>query len=66
MRLALKNFSKISKVREKALSEGMLRRDGNDFVAAKVRDLGSENSKSCKIRLKGDLSWHWSGKKNGP
>ena len=61
--ISFKNFSKISKVREKALSEGILRRDGNDFVAAKVRDLGSENSKSCKIRLKGDLSWHWSGKK---
>jgi len=61
--ISFKNFTKISKVREKALSEGILRRDGNDFVAAKVRDLETENSKNCKIRLKGDLSWHWSGKK---
>lgn len=61
--ISFKNFSKISKVREKALSEGILRRDGNDFVAAKVRDLETENSQNCKIRLKGDLSWHWSGKK---
>ena len=61
--ISFKNFSKISKVREKAISEGILRRDGNDYVAAKVGDLETENSKNCKIRLKGDLSWHWSGKK---
>ena len=61
--ISFKNFSKISKVREKAISEGILRRDGNDYVAAKVRDLETENSQNCKIRLKGDLSWHWSGKK---
>ena len=61
--ISFKNFSKISIVREKAVSEGILRRDGNDYVAAKVRNSESEDSQNCKIRLKGDLSWHWSGKK---
>ena len=61
--ISFKNFSKISSVREKAVLAGILRREGNDYVSAKVRTSDSAMSKHCKIRLKGDLSWHWSGKK---
>ena len=50
--ISFKNFSKISKVREKAISEGILRRDTNDYVAAKVRDLETEIPKTAKSASK--------------
>jgi len=61
--ISFKNFSKISQIRERAMTEGILRSDNDDFVSAKVTDTDKSMPKECKVRLKGDLAWHWSGKK---
>lgn len=61
--ISFKNFSKISQAREKAMVGGILRSNDDDFVSAQITDSEQNLSKECKVRLKGDLAWHWSGKK---
>jgi len=61
LNVSFKNLQKIEAKRNDALSKGKLVSSNEDFVKAVLSngkvDLG------CKIRLKGDLSDHWSGDK---
>ena len=43
------------------MSKGILVNSNDDFVKAEISHNGKTNR--CKIRLKGDLSDHWSGEK---
>ena len=61
LNVSFKNLQKIEAKRNDALSKGKLVSSNEDFVQAVLSD-GKEDL-GCKIRLKGDLSDHWSGDK---
>ena len=61
--ISFQNFSKISQTREKAMNEGILRSEDDDFVSARIAVSNKSKPLECKVRLKGDLAWHWSGSK---
>jgi len=56
-----KNYLKIANKRAQALKHDRLESSDDDFVVAKISH--KKNSTDCKVRLKGDLSAHWSGTK---
>lgn len=59
--ISFKNLQKIEAKRLEAISHGTLVRSNDDFVKAEISHNGKR--KRCKIRLKGDLSDHWTGDK---
>jgi hypothetical protein len=59
--VSFKNLQKIEAKRDDALSKGKLESSDDDLVRAVISS-GKEQL-DCKIRLKGDLSDHWSGDK---
>ncbi|MBT3638017.1 MAG: hypothetical protein HN531_13850, partial [Opitutae bacterium] len=56
-----KHFSKIEQKRKEALERDLLISSDADFVPGKIST--AEQSFDCKLRLKGDLSDHWEGRK---
>ena len=62
LNIKFENLEKLRIKREDALKKGLLIRSENDFVNSKI-SYNSELSKSCKVRLKGDLPQHWNGDK---
>ena len=62
LNIKFENLEKIRSTREEALKKGLLIRSENDFVNSKI-SYNLESSKSCKVRLKGDLPQHWNGDK---
>ena len=59
--IAFKGIQKIEAKRKDALQRGLLNSSDKDFVKAEISM--NEITHPCKIRLKGDLSDHWSGEK---
>lgn len=59
--IPFKNLQEIENKRMEAIDNGTLVRSSDDFVKAEISHNGK--TKRCKIRLKGDLSDHWSGEK---
>ena len=56
-----KNFQKIALKREQALEIGKLEANSTDYVKANIAD--DNHPMECEVRLKGDLSDHWSESK---
>ena len=56
-----KHFRKIEQKRQEALKRDLLISSDDDFVPGNITVAG--NTFDCKLRLKGDLSDHWSGHK---
>ena len=56
--LPFKSFQKIEAKRKEALQKGRLISSDDDFVKAEISKDGITSR--CSIRLKGDLSDHWS------
>jgi hypothetical protein len=61
LNVSFKNLQKIEAKRDEALANQKLLSSDDDFVKAVISS-GNERL-DCKIRLKGDLSDHWSGDK---
>ena len=59
--ISFKNLQKLEAKRLEAISKGTLVSSSDDFVNAEI--CYDEKTSRCKIRLKGDLSDHWSGDK---
>ena len=59
--ISFKNLQRIEAKRQKAIQIGRLITSGEDLVNAEIRHNGKTSR--CKIRLKGDLSDHWTGDK---
>jgi len=59
--LPFKSFQKIEAKRKESLQKGRLISSDDDFVKAEISKDGITSR--CRIRLKGDLSDHWSGDK---
>ena len=61
LEISFKGMQALDAKRKNALDTGLLVSSEDDFVKAKISNL-NENF-NCKVRLKGDLSDHWSGEK---
>jgi hypothetical protein len=61
LEISFQGMQKLDTKRKDALDTGLLVSSEDDFVKAKISNL-NENF-DCKVRLKGDLADHWSGKK---
>ena len=62
LNVSFKNLQKIQNKRADAIQKQRLVSNSIDFVNADI-GLNEEEISSCKIRLKGHLSDHWSGNK---
>ena len=56
-----KHFRKIEEKRREALRRGLLEASREDFVPGEITSGG--RTLECRLRLKGDLSDHWAGRK---
>ena len=59
--ISFKNLQKIENKRKEAVKKGLLVSSKEDFVKAEISS--HKEKHACKVRLKGDLSDHWSGQK---